>query len=295
MIPNNLIMKAIEYRLPKEFDKSFIVFNEKGTEFPCPWHYHPEFEFVLVNKSTGKRMVGDHIGHFVAGDLVLMGPNLPHVWVNDNHYKLNKDDDAADATVIHFTSNFIGQEIFNIPEFSSLIEILTLSSRGIHIKGKEGAKIATIMNSMIFETGLKRLSSIFEIFDIICTMKDYNLLASPNFIANKSIINSRHSRINDYILRNFHKPISLKEVAQEANMATTTFCNFFKEQYRMTFVEYVTQIRIGHFCKLISDKDKSILEAAYICGFNSIANFNRQFKKLKGMSPSEFKRVVEVN
>jgi len=288
-------MKAIEFRLPKEFDKSFIVFNEKGSHFPCPWHYHPEFEFVLVNRSTGKRMVGDHIGYFEAGDLVLMGPELPHVWVNDNIYLEKKHHEAADATVIHFTSDFIGQDIFRIPEFSSLIEILNLSSRGIHIKGKESKFIADIMNNMIFESGLKRLASIFEIFDIICSMRDYDLLASPNFNANKTSVNNRHSRINNYILRNYHKPITLKEVADEANMATTTFCNFFKEQYRMTFVEYVTQIRIGHFCKLISEDDKSILEAAYICGFNSIANFNRQFKKIKGMSPSEFKRAVDVN
>ncbi|MVZ62911.1 AraC family transcriptional regulator [Sphingobacterium humi] len=288
-------MKAIEYRLPKEFDKSFIVFNEKGTHFPCPWHYHPEFEFVLVNRSTGKRMVGDHIGYFGEGDLVLMGPELPHVWVNDNSYLEKKRMEAADATVIHFSPDFIGQDIFNIPEFSSLIEILTLSSRGIHIKGKESTTIADIMNNMLFESGLKRLASIFEIFDIICSMKDYDLLASPNFNSNKNSITSRHSKINDFILRNYHKPITLKEVADEANMATTTFCNFFKEQYRMTFVEYVTQIRIGHFCKLISEDDKSILEAAYTCGFNSIANFNRQFKKIKGMSPSEFKRTVDIN
>lgn len=288
-------MKAIEYRLPKEFDKSFIVFNEKGSHFPCPWHYHPEFEFVLVNRSTGKRMVGDHIGHFDAGDLVLMGPELPHVWVNDNSFLKKSAPEAADATVIHFSPDFIGQDIFNIPEFSSLIQILTLSSRGIHITGDTSRQIANIMNNMIYESGLKRLASIFEIFDIICSMKNYLLLASPNFNSNKTTINSRHSRINDYILRNYHRPITLKEVSEEANMATTTFCNFFKEQYRMTFVEYVTQIRVGHFCKLIAEDDKSILEAAYTCGFNSIANFNRQFKKLKGMSPSEFRRTVDVN
>lgn len=288
-------MKAIEFRLPKEYDKSFIVFNEKGSHFPCPWHYHPEFELVLVNKSTGKRLVGDHIGHFDSGDLVLMGPDLPHVWVSDKNFIERPKQEAADATVIHFTPDFIGQDIFNIPEFSSLIEILQLSSRGIHIYGIEKKKIADIMNSMLFESGLKRLASIFEIFDIVCSMKNFELLASPNFISNRNTENSRHSKINNYILDNFHKQITLKEVADEANMATTTFCNFFKEQYRMTFVEYVTQIRIGHFCRLITEQDKSILEAAYICGFNSIANFNRQFKKLKGMSPSEFRRTVIIN
>lgn len=288
-------MKAVEFRLPKEFDKSFVFFNEKGTHFPCPWHYHPEFELVLVNKSSGKRLVGDHIGYYSSGDLVLMGPNLPHVWISDDKPSTSSDEVVADASVIHFTPDFIGQDIFNIPEFATFSDILNLSSRGIHIRGSSAIQIAHIMNGMVQESGLKRLSSIFEIFDIISTMKDYEPLASPNFTFSNNKESNRYTRINDYILRNFQKNITLKEVADEANMATTTFCNFFKDQYRMTFVEYVNQVRIGHFCKLISEKDKSILEAAYSCGFNSVANFNRQFKKLKGMSPSEFRRMLTIN
>lgn len=286
-------MKAIEYRLPKEFDKSFIVFSEKGSYFPCPWHYHPEYELVLINKSTGRRMVGDHIGHFEEGDLVLMGPNIPHVWINDKKYLESNDNSAAEGTVIHFHTDFMGQDILRIPECTSLIEILNLSARGIHIMGQERNQIAEIMKNMIYENGLKRLSSIFEIFNILSSLKEYEILASPNFTSNKKRENNRHSKINDYILRNFHRAITLNEVAEESNMAIATFCNFFKEQYRMTFVEYVNNIRIGHFCKLISQNDKSILEAAYDCGFNSVANFNRQFKKLKGMSPSAYKQSLK--
>src|SRR5690606_14182148 len=95
-------MKAVEYRLPKEFDKSFIVFTEKGPFFPCPWHYRPEYEFVLVNKSTGRRMVGDHIGHFDEGDPVFMGPTLSHVWVNDAAYVQRQTNQEANGVVVHF-------------------------------------------------------------------------------------------------------------------------------------------------------------------------------------------------
>src|SRR5690606_32431528 len=99
---NNKIMKSIEVRLPKDFDKSFVVFKEQGQYFPCPWHYHPEYELVLVLKSTGRRMVGDHIGYFEEGDLVCMGPYLPHVWVNDPIYLTGEAPTAAEAIVIHF-------------------------------------------------------------------------------------------------------------------------------------------------------------------------------------------------
>src|SRR5690606_7263893 len=132
---NKLSMKAVEYRLPKEFDKSFIVFRERGLFFPCPWHYHPEYEFVLVNKSTGRRMVGDHIGSFAAGDLVLMGPGLPHVWVNDQNYFKEDNCTEADAVVVHFMDDFLGENFFNLPETEALTKVLDLSHRGLVITG----------------------------------------------------------------------------------------------------------------------------------------------------------------
>src|ERR1700755_1842658 len=108
-------MKAIEKRLPRDYGKSFIVFRETGKFFPAPWHYHPEYELVLVTKSTGRRMVGDHIGYFQEGDLVFMGPRLPHVWVNDPQYN-SQSGLVADAIVIHFEESFLGKSFMNIPE-----------------------------------------------------------------------------------------------------------------------------------------------------------------------------------
>src|SRR5690554_4882763 len=114
-------MKAIEYRAPRDIDKSFSVFPEVGRFFPCPWHYHPEYELVLVNKSSGRRMVGDHIGYFDDDDLVLMGPNIPHVWVNDAIYVNSEASYLADAVVIHFLEDFLlGQNVLTLPELEPL-------------------------------------------------------------------------------------------------------------------------------------------------------------------------------
>ncbi len=286
-------MKAVEYRLPRDFDKSFIVFTEKGPFFPCPWHYHPEYEFVLVNKSTGRRMVGDHIGYFDEGDLVFMGPSLPHVWVNDPSFINGQEKYQADATVVHFAEDFLGQHFLNIPELEPLRKILALSNRGLEIKGKTKKSINTIMKKMTHQSGLGRLSSLFTIFDTICQSNEYEPLASPSYMANtQGIYTDRFSKITDYIIRNFHREITLNEVASEANMATTTFCNFFREHYRMTFIEYLNSIRIGHVCRLLGERDHNIIEIAYECGFNNLANFNRQFKRLKGMSPSTYKKTI---
>ncbi|MCO5235556.1 MAG: AraC family transcriptional regulator [Chitinophagaceae bacterium] len=288
-------MKAIEARLPRESDKSFIVFREHGCFFPVPWHYHPEYELVQVTKSTGRRMVGDHIGYFDEGDLVLMGPLLPHVWVNDEQYIHGKEDNAADAVVVQFVENFLGENFLQIPEMENLKKVLQLSAFGLEITGDTRNRINELMKKMLNASGLMRLSMLFTIFDLLANSKEYKILASPAFLNNSNLHQSnRFNNITEYIMRNFDQEISLNEAAAAANMATTTFCNFFKEHYRVTFMEYVTEIRIGHACKLLSDPTKNIVEAAYESGFNNLANFNRQFKKLKSMTPSEYRKMLEI-
>jgi AraC-like DNA-binding protein len=288
-------MKPIEMRFAKDFDKSFVVFRETGKSFPCPWHYHPEYEIVLVTKSTGRRMVGDNIGFFNEGDLVFMGSGLPHVWINDPAYINGEADGPADAIVIHFLEEFLGETFLQIPEMENFKNFLSLSRYGMVIKGAAKEKIISIMMDMPVMSGLQRLGSLFTIFDVLATTDQYELLASPGFVENTHLKSSdRFSKITEYIMQNFDEDIALPEIASVANMAVTTFCNFFKEHYRQTFVEYLNTVRIGHACKLLSEEDQKIGEVAYECGFNNLANFNRQFKKMKMMSPSEYRRALNV-
>ena len=290
-------MKSIERRLPQEIDKSFIVFNEVGPYFPYPWHYHPEYELVMIKRSTGRRMVGDHIGNFEEGDLVFMGPLIPHVWVNDPEFVQGKKEYLANAIVIQFVDNFLGQTFMQIPEMNEFRQFLKISDRGMVIKGKAREKINALMEEMLPNNGLQRLSSLFSIFDILSGLKksEYELLASPGSLQNINSNTSDHfNKINEYIMRNFYEDISLPEIASVANMAVTTFCNFFKEHYRVTFVEYLNRVKIGYACKLFSENDVNVVEAAYKSGYNNLSNFNKQFKKLKNMTPSEYRKKLEM-
>ncbi|HEY4195551.1 MAG TPA: AraC family transcriptional regulator [Mucilaginibacter sp.] len=288
-------MKAIEQRLPKDFDKSFIVFRETGKFFPCPWHYHPEYELVLITSSTGRRMVGDHIGYFDAGDLVFMGPELSHVWMNDPQYINGEADDRADGIVIQFVEKFLGEEFIGIPELANFKKILTLSRQGMVIKGETREKINALMKGMPEMSGLRRLSALFMIFDLMANSTEYELLASPGFVQKtQTACSNRFGQITEYILCNFDRDITLSEVAAKSNMAITTFCNYFKENYRVTFIEYLNTVRIGYACKLISDINKNIVEVAYESGYKSLANFNRQFKKFKNMTPTEYRRTINL-
>lgn len=290
-------MKAIEMRLPRGYDNSFVVFREKGKFFPAPWHYHPEYELVLVTKSTGRRMVGDHIGYFEDEDLVFLGPGLPHVWVNDTEYN-DQSDLEADAIVIHFEGSFLGEDFINIPEMENFRKFLKLSSRGMAIKGVTRKKINELMKKMMqADYGMLRLSLLLKIFDVLSDYPEYESLASPGYLLQTRAGNDadRFSKVTEYIMRNFDRDIALPEIAGVANMAMTTFCNFFKKYYGVTFVEYLHAVRIGHACKLLSEKNQdTVIDIAYECGFNNLAHFNRQFKRLKKMTPTEYRKIVNI-
>lgn len=288
-------MKAIEQRLPQEFDKSFIVFRESGQFFPCPWHYHPEYELVQITSSTGRRMVGDHIGYFEKDDLVFMGPKLPHVWINDQQYINGEADHQADGIVVQFLPDFLGEKFLKIPEISDFKNVLELSERGMVIEGETREKINALMKRMLHLSGLKRLSVLFTIFDLLATTKEYTLLASPGYLQKtQPQCSDRFNKVTEYIMRNFDSDITLDEIASVSNMAVTTFCNFFKVHYRVTFVEYLNTVRIGYACKLLNDNNKKIVEVAYESGYKSLANFNRQFKKFKSMTPTEYRKKINM-
>ena len=286
-------MEYIELNLPKESDKSFVVFKEVGKFFPCPWHYHPEYELVLVVNSTGRRMVGDNIGYFREGDLVLLGPLLPHLWSNDARFINGNSNSQAEAIVIHFKENFLGEHLFEIPEMESFKNFLKMSNRGIVIKGTARTKVNSLMEKMPDMNGLQRLSSLFSIFDILSETTEYELLASPGFVTEVNLNGSdRLNKVINYIMQNFDQDISLPKVASTANMSLTAFFIFFKENNRLTFVEYLNTVRVGHACKLLFDKDRNVVDVAYECGYNSLANFNKQFRKYKNMTPTEYRKVL---
>lgn len=284
-------MKLILQRLVQDSDKSFIVYHEKEPFFSSPWHYHPEYELVLIVKSTGKCIIGDHIEHFQEGDLFFMGIELPHVFDNDDSY-LNGDLEA-EAIVVQFLPDFLGKQFLKAPEFQPLSAVLNKSARGMKISGITRHMIADKMKAMLEMDGLQRLTALMSVFDILSKTSEYELLASGGFIHNFEASSSeRFRKVTNYIMKNFTDDIPLSSIAEVANMTPTNFCTFFKNFYRQTFVEYLNNIRIGYACKLLGEDGKNVSEIAYESGFKNISNFNRQFKKNKGVSPATYRKAL---
>jgi AraC-like DNA-binding protein len=286
-------MKLILQRLVQDPDKSFIVYHEKEPFFSSPWHYHPEYELLLILKSTGKCIIGDQIEHFKEGDLFVLGTELPHVFDNDASYMEGGQDLEAQGIVVQFLPDFLGKEFLQAPEFQALNEVLKKSARGMKISGITRHLIADKMNSMLDMDGLQRLTALLSIFDILSKTAEFELLASRGFISNFEASSSeRFQKVTNYIMKNFTDDIPLSSIAEVANMTPTNFCTFFKNFYRQTFVEYLNNIRIGYACKLLGEDGKNISEIAYESGFKNISNFNRQFKKNKGVSPAAYRKSL---
>lgn len=282
-------MKVAEIRLFKEVNKS-IIFHHEENNFSS-WHYHPEYELVLITKGSGKRMVGDSIERFQNGDLVFLGPYLPHEWKCDKKYFNKNDKFLGEGLVIQFLPDFLGSIFFDLPENENLKSFLNTSSQGCLLTG-EAKK--TISKHMVAMKGLDETDKFYKlltIFKVLSSTSDYSLLSSPAFVEPyKSAEMIPLKNAIKYLMTNFQSQIRIEELLEIANMSNTTFFKTFKKATQMSFKSYLIRLRIGYSCKLLTDESLNITQIAYESGFENISNFNRQFKKEKGCTPSEYRQ-----
>ena len=283
-------MKPRHEKLTLEPKFSFVLQKDIYPYYPTPWHYHPEFELVLVVKSTGIRTVGDHEENFADGDLVFLGPNMPHSFQNDASYYKGNTNLRAEAIVIQFREEFLGSDFFNLPEMIAVTQFFEKAKFGIKILGDTREKVAAVMHDMLSSSGMGRITHLLTILEVLSASDEIQLLANPGFVQQYAVSgNDRITKVHQYIMTNFRRNISLLDVAEVANMSITSFCRFFKACTRKSFSQFLNEIRIGYACKLLLEEKQNISQVCYDCGFNNMSNFNRQFKKTTGKSPLQYR------
>lgn len=280
-------MKVANVRLLQEPDKSFIYYKENNAF--TTWHYHPEIELCLITKGEGKRMIGDNIDRFEENDLTLIGRNTPHEFLCDPQYYSVDGGFSGEGIVIQFLSGFLGEDFLNIPENKSLKNFIFAAGRGYSFFGKTRQKIISIMLKMKDMNEIDKLYSLFSIFRIFALTKEYKVVSSlaysQPFWQDET---GPMQKALKFIMQNFQRHICIDDLLQITNMSNTAFYAAFKTTYRMNFKEYLLNIRVGYACKLLTDSGKNISAIAYESGFENISNFNRQFKKIKGNTPSDY-------
>jgi AraC-like DNA-binding protein len=279
-------MKIAKLSLHQDEDKSFIVHSEV---FPfAPFHHHSEYELVLILKGQGKRMVGDNVDRFEENDLIFTGPFLPHRWMCDEDIA-----NEARAFVIQFSYEFLGDKFFEIPENSALKHFLHESVRGINFYGSTKQQIISVLQKMINSGHSERLYSLFLIFSIFSRTMEYKILSSPASINSFMLKeNEKMQKALEYILQNFHKKIQIEELLEITNMSYPSFYSHFLRNYKMSYKQYLLEVRIDYACKLLKTKSYNVSEIAYNCGFGNLSNFNRQFRKIKKFTPSQYQKKL---
>ncbi len=289
-------MKPILEKLTTQEPRySFVLQKDEYDNYPTPWHYHPEYELVLVVKSTGQRIIGDSMEHFKEGDLFFMGPNLPHVFNNGPEYYQGNPKLKAEAIVVHFNHDFAGDRFFDLPEMSAVKQLLTNSRWGLKILGRTRKKIAEGMEEMLKESSAQRLLHLLQLLEELSISEEYRMLASMGYVqmAQQEDAN-KMTKVYDFIMARFRDPITLNEVAHIANLTPQSFCRFFKSRTRKTFSQFLNQVRVGYACKLMSEEHLNISDICFQSGFNNLSNFNRQFRKIVNRSPLCYRKEYLV-
>ena len=282
-------MDVLYEQLAKETD---CCINFLEVEVPClltPWHFHPETEIIYIEKSTGSRFVGDHSESFGPGDIGLIGPNLPHVWKSDPVYRENIPGLTARVLVIHFDDEIFKNSLAILPEMQGINQLLYDSQFGMKFFGAAQAHIEIQMKSIIRTSGIEKLLRLIDILDFMSKTKDKQLLASKGYSKiRKSVDFDRFDKAYRYMIDNFQENITLEKVSDIVGMTPTSFCRYFKKHTNKSFLTVLNEIRVGHSCKLLIESNLNISGVCYESGFNNVSNFNEQFKKIKGISPSQY-------
>ena len=266
-------------------DGSILCYEVVVPSFEFYWHYHPEFELTYILKGKGRRMVGDSIENFAEGDLVLLGPSLPHTWVSD---KLKKEN--CRAIVIQFSAGFI-EPFLSLPEMKAIKKLLEKASNGIRFIKSNHLSYSEAVNKIYSENGVLLITSFLNFLEVLANQQ-MKTLASANFKKLKS--QQQEGRINKvlhYIQNYFKEQVNLQTASGLLHLSQSAFCKFFKRSVGKTFSDYVNEIRIAHACTLLIETDKSISTVANECGFENLAYFNRIFLKKKKMQPGKFRKL----
>ena len=266
----------------------FTVFSRNKTEFNFPIHYHDEFELNFIKNARGaKRVIGDHVEEIGEYELVLLGPNLQHSWFT---HKCTSTD--ITEVTIQFHKDLFDEKFLQRNQLSFIRTMLDNSLRGILFSYETASLLAYRILRLNRKDGFESVFELMAILHELSVSRHSRLLSNTTFNNNEKVsYNSRRiEKVMEYLNENFQNPISLSEVAELTNMAESAFSRFFKARTGITFIDSLTEIRLGHASRILLDTTQSISEIAYKTGFNNISNFNRIFKKKKGCTPKEFKK-----
>jgi AraC-like DNA-binding protein len=261
--------------------------------FTYPWHFHSQYEIIYVEESIGLCFVGDHIEKYAAGDLILFGDNLPHYMLSDDIYMTGNCELRVKGTIIQFEKNFMSYSIAHYPQFLQIKVFLELSKRGVFFRRLNCPHILRLMSEFPTYKGFDQITNLLILLQHMSVYDGSHLLASPLYYETfPTFGNGRMEKIISYINHNYTRNISLMEIAAMAFMNPSAFCRYFKANTGKTYIQYVTDMRIGYARKLLMLNNMSVAQICTECGFDSLTHFNRTFKQITQYTPTQYQQHI---
>jgi AraC-like DNA-binding protein len=258
--------------------------------FDANWHFHPHYQLFTVLQGTGKRLIGDSIHTFGPGDTVFLGPDVPHLWRSDPAFFENNPTLFTHGIVLYFQEDFLGKDFLERNEMLAIRQLLHESKRGIEYKGALRDHIRSELSELTQIDGFQSVLRLLTLLNRIAHEEGGSPIASFGYVNNYKVSETeRMQKVHNYVLQHFAQEIRLGDVASLAGMSEAAFCRYFKARANKTFIDFVNEIRIGHACKLLLEDKFTIAQIAYDSGFDSLSNFNRNFKRYIGHTPREYK------
>lgn len=264
-------------------------------EVPCldaAWHYHSQYELLYISKSNGIRFVGDSVSPFFPGDLVLVGPYLPHLWRNDASYYKGEKTNKVKTIVTKFNRDFIGEGTFDNSDFSEINKMLDESKFGVCFGKKTSKKLHTELIELGDLHPTEQAINLLSILHRLSITDDKTILSSSDMRQYTSENSDRIDIVLKYISDNYASYIGLNDVSDVACMTTNSFCRFFKKMTNKSFTRFLNEVRIRNASRLLVQDNLPVSEVCYAVGYNSITNFNKQFKQIMGCTPKSYRETI---
>lgn len=264
----------------------WVTFDRRS--FPFVWHFHPEIELTLIVSGAGRRFVGDHVGTYRAGDLVLLGANLPHTWQSaprpsgQRHVSL----------VCQFSRECLGSGFFDLPELRQVDRLLGRARRGLQVTGRTRRRVMAAIRGIDRREPLRQMITLLQVLDLLSRSRDLRPLASSGYVTPRPDEGDRRiTPLCRHIEKNLTQPLHQADVAARLGMDPAAFSRFFRKATGRTFVDHLHELRVGRACQLLIETDLPITDIAYRSGFMNLSNFNRRFRQRHRCTPREYRRL----
>jgi AraC-like DNA-binding protein len=285
-------MKVLSFKIPKPENELVRHQVDDVPYFYDKLHQHPEVQLTKIFEGVGNLVVGDYIGRFNAGDMYLMGPDIAHVFRNDDSYYMGDESKRAYMESIYYDVKVVENCLVHIEEFRGVLEFFR-ELNGCYRVEDDKQYIKKRITRLRTVTGLNRIVLSMEILQRIMEEGVLQRLNKMGYVKNYSRKEERRmDNVMRFLMEESHRSVKLADVAEVANMNKEAFCRFFKERTRKTLTEFLNEVRITNACHMLENKDMSISQVANESGFTNLSYFNRLFKKLNGVTPKEFRRSL---